>query len=297
MSSFLPHFSFFSFFQDSQLLWFGRMESSCWCGTLCLVIGVVCRPIVATLPHPKGHGGPVAYVTCAPTRWMCGKETSVFWKSRTGQSADHWVPLLFWIAPKFLMIFYELIEILSQTSQFFHQSRSPLSCLSLVLFCGRGLFECVICVLYFRCCCHGLWKMGGGSSGILHIERKKTIPSTLTGRLGGRLLFWLWLMMEVDGSCGCGGGGAFAGDVGGVGGFVVIVFFYLAWLCPGLFDLCCPVGGPVFSWFDCWSGLCSLLQRFLWQSSCSWRRRSGAQTISSLPCWDSIDTGTHHVRK
>ena len=64
----------------------------------------------------------------------------MFWKSRTGQSADHWVPLLFWIAPKFLMIFYEIIEILAQTSQFFHQSRSPLSFLSLVLWKGGSLF-------------------------------------------------------------------------------------------------------------------------------------------------------------
>ena len=48
--------------------------------------------------------------------------------------------LLFWIAPKFLMIFYEIIEILFQTSQFFHPSRSPLSFLSFVLWKGGSLF-------------------------------------------------------------------------------------------------------------------------------------------------------------
>lgn len=243
MSSFLPHFSFFSFFQDSQLLWFGRMESSCWCGTLCWVIGVVCRPIVATLPHPKGHGGPVAYVTCAPTRWMCGKETSVFWKSRTGQSADHWVPLLFWIAPKFLMIFYELIEILSQTSQFFHQSRSPLSFLSLVLFCGRGLFECVICVLYFRCCCYacGKWVVVAvaycTSNGRKQFRPHSpevgwTVVVLVVVDDGSWWKLWLWWRW------------CFCWRCWWVGGLVVIVFFYLAWLCPGLFDLCCPCWRP-----------------------------------------------------
>ena len=140
------------------------MESSCWCGTLCWAIGVVCRPIVAMLPHPKGHGGPVAYATCAPTRWMCGKATSVFWKSRTrtGQSADHW----FHCSLDCSKVPHAIL--LDQTSQFFDQSWSPLSfhndvswCLLFFLRKGGSLFVSFVsvCVLYFRGCCGGV--MGG----------------------------------------------------------------------------------------------------------------------------------------